>query len=96
MAIKSFHLMKAQGGMSHGGSHNFMYKVERDGRGLHDVAVNSMVVHPNGQAETRMLSQMDDWYMAGYELGHAGKHRLMVLFRTGDGKKYKGGLNYYI
>ena len=38
--------------------------------------------------------KMGDWLMAGYGLGHKGKHQMMVLFKTKDGKKYKGGVYY--
>jgi len=90
----SFHVMPAQKGMEHGGSHNFMLKIEQDGRVISDAKVNSKVIHPNGKSETKMMMRMGDWYMAGYDLGHAGKHQLLVLFKTKDGKKHKGGVYY--
>ncbi len=90
----SFHVMQAQEGMRHGGSHNFMVKVEKDGAVLNDIKVNSKVVHPNGQSETKMLMKMGDWYMAGYDLGHDGRHQLMILFKTADGSKHRGGVYY--
>ena len=37
---------------------------------------------------------MGDWYMTGYDLGEKGKHQLIVLFKTSDGKKHKGGVYY--
>jgi len=37
---------------------------------------------------------MGDWYMAGYDLGHAGAHKVMVLFKTEDGQKHFGGITY--
>jgi len=52
------------------------------------------VVHPNGKAESKMMMKMGDWYMAGYDLGHAGRHQVMVLFKTADGKKHFGGTFY--
>jgi len=90
----SFHIMKAKEGKSHGGTHNFMLKVEQDGRILTDITVNSKVVHPNGSAQTSKLSRMGDWYMTGYDLGHEGEHQVMVLFKTADGEKHKGGVHY--
>ncbi len=90
----SFHIMKAKKGMEHGGTHNFMLKVEKGGRVLNDIAVNSKVVHPDGSAQTRKLTRMGDWYMAGYDLGHDGEHQVMVLFKTADGKKHRGGVYY--
>lgn len=91
----SFHIMKAKKGMEHGGTHNFMLKVEKDGRALGNIVANSKVVHPDGSAQVRKLSKMGDWYMVGYDLGHeGGEHQVMVLFKTPDGKKHKGGIYY--
>lgn len=90
----SFHIMPAKDGMGHGGSHNLMVKVEQDGKALTNVLVNSKVFHPNNSSETKMLMKMGDWYMAGYDLGHAGKHGIMVLFKTADGKKHKASIYY--
>ena len=90
----SFHVMEAKKGMEHGGSHNLMIKVEQNGKALTDVKINSKVVHPNGKAETKPLMKMGDWYMNGYDLGHDGKHQLMILFKTADGSKHKGGVYY--
>ena len=90
----SFHVMPAQKGMAHGGSHNFMLKIEQGGRVVTDAKVNSKVIHPNGGSDTKMMMRMGDWYMAGYDLGHDGKHQLLVLFKTADGKKHKGGVYY--
>jgi len=90
----SFHVMPAQKGMEHGGSHNFMLKIEQGSRVVTDAKVNSKVIHPNGGSDTKMMMRMGDWYMAGYDLGHDGKHQLLVLFKTADGKKHKGGVYY--
>jgi len=90
----SFHVMKVKAGMEHGGSHNLMVKVEKDGKALTDLTANSKVTHPNGKSESKMLMKMGDWYMAGYDLDHAGQHKLMVLFKTADGKKHFGGVHY--
>ena len=89
-----FHVMEASDDMRHGGTHNFMIKIEKDGKTLHDVKINSKVVHPNGHSESKGLMRMGDWYMNGYDLGHAGNHQLMILFKTADGEKHKGGVNY--
>jgi hypothetical protein len=80
--------------MGHGGSHNLMVKVEQDGKALTDVLINSKVFHPNNSSESKMLMKMGDWYMAGYDLGHAGKHGVMILFKTADGKKHKASVYY--
>jgi len=90
----SFHVMEAQAGMSHGGSHNLMIKVEQGNKLVESIKINSKVIHPNGKSESKMLMKMGDWFMAGYDLGHAGKHQLMILFKTDDGKSHKGGVYY--
>ncbi len=90
----TFHVMPAQPGKEMGGSHDFMLKVEKDGKALRDVVANSKVIHPNQQEESKMMMKMGDWLMAGYDLGHDGKHQLMVLFKTADGAKHKGGVFY--
>lgn len=90
----SFHVMEAQKGMEHGGSHNFMIKIEQGGKVLGDVKINSKVIHPNGKSESKPLMKMGDWYMNGYDLGHAGKHQMMILFKTANGQKHKGGVYY--
>ncbi len=90
----SFHVMEAQKGMEHGGSHNFMVKIEHDGHVVTDAKVNSKVIHPNDSSQSNMMMRMGDWYMAGYDLGHAGKHQLLILFKTADGKKHRAGVYY--
>ncbi|RLL51535.1 hypothetical protein D8Y20_09080 [Mariprofundus sp. EBB-1] len=90
----SFHAMAVKKNMQHGGTHNYLIKVEKDGTALGDLTVNSKVTHPNGKSESKMMMKMGDWYMAGYDLGHKGEHQLMVLFKTPDGKKHFGGVHY--
>ncbi len=90
----SFHVMKAPEGMAHGGPHHFMIKVEKNGAVVPLKAVNSKVVHPGDQSESKMMMKMGDWYMAGYDLSHEGEHQLMVLFKTEDGSKHFGGVRY--
>ncbi len=90
----TFHTMKVKKGMQHGGSYNFMIKVEKDGKALTDLIINSKVTHPNGKSESKMLMQMGDWYMAGYNLDHNGQHQLMVLFKTADGAKHFAGVHF--
>ncbi len=91
----SFHVMKAQAGMEHGGSHNFMVKVEKDGKIIDDIKVNSKVIYPDGKDEIKPLMKMGDWHMNGYNLGHLhGEHQLMILFKTSNGDKHKGGVYY--
>ncbi len=90
----SFHVMKAKPGKEMGGTHDFMIKVEKNGKVVTDIVMNTKVKHPNGKAETKKAMKMGDWLMAGYDLGHKGKHQLMILFKTADGKKHKGGVYY--
>lgn len=90
----SFHVMPATGGMNHGGSHNLMIKVERDGAAVTGYKANSKVIHPDGREESRPLMAMGDWQMAGYDLQESGKSQLMVLFKTADGAKHFGGVFY--
>lgn len=90
----SFHVMKAKAGKEMGGSHDFMIKVEKDGKALDNITMNTKVVHPDGKEETKKVMKMGDWYMAGYDLGHEGKHQMMILFKTKDGKKHKAGVYY--
>jgi len=90
----SFHIMEANDSMRHGGSHNFMIKIEKDGKVQKNVLINSKVIHPNGKSESKKLMKMGDWFMNGYDLAHKGKHQMMILFKTPDGKKHKGGVYY--
>jgi len=90
----SFHVMKAPKGMAQGGTHHVMVQVEQAGKVVGLEAVNSKVTHPNGKSESKMMMKMGDWYMAAYDLGHAGVHKVMVLFKTMDGAKHFGGVNY--
>ena len=90
----TFHAMKAKEGMQHSGTHNVMVKVEKNGKTLTNLMMNSKVTHPNKKSESKMLMKMGDWYMTSYDLGHQGQHKLMVLFKTDDGKKHFGGVSY--
>ncbi|PHS77645.1 MAG: hypothetical protein COB59_08985 [Rhodospirillaceae bacterium] len=90
----SFHAMQVAEGMQHGGSHNVMIKIEKDGKALTKLTANSKVTHPNGKSESKMLMKMGDWYMAGYDLDHTGQHQIMVLFKTADGVKHFGGVHF--
>ncbi len=90
----SFHVMEAAEGMNHGGSHNLMIKVEKDNAAISELKANSKVVYPGGEDESKPLMKMGDWYMVGYDLKDTGKHQLMVLFKTSDGKKHFGGVHY--
>ena len=92
----SFHVMAASAGMSHGGSHNLMIKVERDGQAVDGLQINSKVKFADGQEQSRMPMKMGDWYTAGYDLDTAGEHQLMVLFKTADGEKHFGGVHYRV
>ncbi len=90
----SFHVMKAQPGKEMGGSHDFMIKVEQGGKVLKNIVMNTKVIFPDGSAQSKKVMKMGDWYMAGYDLGQTGRHQMMILFKTADGKKHKGGVYY--
>jgi len=90
----TFHVMKAQPGKEMGGSHDFMIKVEKAGKVLGDIVMNTKVVYPGGKAETKGVMKMGDWYMAGYDLDDSGQHQLMILFKTADGVKHQAGVYY--
>ena len=90
----SFHVMKAKPGKEMGGSHDFMIKVEKDGKAQKNIIMNTKVVYPDGKAESKKTMKMGDWLMAGYDLGQMGKHQLLILFKTADGQKHKGGVYY--
>jgi len=90
----SFHVMKAPKGKAHGGTYDYLVKVEKGDAVIALQAVNSKVTHPDNTSESKMMMKMGDWYMAAYDLEHAGTHKLMVLFKTEDGKKHFGGITY--
>ncbi|MDQ6964760.1 MAG: hypothetical protein Q9M13_07570 [Mariprofundales bacterium] len=90
----TFHIMRSMKGMSHGGSHNVMIKVEKSGETFTDLLVNSKVTHPNKVSESKMMMKMGDWYMASYDLEHPGRHQVMVLFKMSDGTKHFGGIDF--
>ena len=90
----TFHVMKAAVDPSHGGAYQFKLKVEQNGRALNNLIVNSKVMHPKNQSESKMMLKMGDWYTAGYDLTHSGKHELIVLFKAKDGSKHSAGVTY--
>jgi len=90
----NFMIMPAKPGKEMGGSHDVMIKVAQNGKPVKNVVMNSKVIHPNGKSQTKKTMAMGDWLMAGYDLGHKGNHKLMVLFKTEDGKKHKAGISY--
>ncbi len=92
----SFHVMKVDPGMEHGGSHNFMVKIEKDGLPQHDVVINSKVILADGKVQSKPLMKMGDWFMGGYDLDAPGRHQLLILFKTADGLKHKGGVLYQV
>lgn len=89
----TFHIMKAKPGKEMGGSHDFMIKVEKDGKAM-TVPMNTKVIYPNGESEVKKTMRHGDWLMAGYDLAPEGEHQMMVLFKTKDGQKHKGGVYY--
>jgi len=92
----SFHVMAAQQGMEHGGSHNLMIKIEQHGKVVDRVRINSKVIYPDGRDESKPLMKMGEWYMNGYDLAQQGQHQLMILFKTPAGSTHKGGVYYAI
>ena len=90
----TFHIIKAKLGKEMGGSHDVMIKIEKDGKAITNAIMNTKVIHPNNKSESKMTMKMGDWYMAGYDLGHDGRHQIMILFKTADGAKHKGGVYY--
>jgi len=90
----SFHIMKAPEGTAKGGTHHLMVKVAQHSKVSALQAVNSKVTHPNKKSESKMMMKMGDWYMASYDLGHAGEHSIMILFKTTDGQKHFGGISF--
>lgn len=47
--------------MQHGGSHNLMIKVEKNGGALSELTANSKVVFPDGQESNKMLMKKGFW-----------------------------------
>lgn len=90
----SFHVMDASSAMQHGGTHNLMVKIEENGKAVEVAKINSKVIYPAGNSESKMLMKMGDWYMAGYNIVKDGRHQIMILFKTNDGKKHGGGVYY--
>ena len=91
----TFHVMDAKDGMKMGDEkHHLMIKVKDKGKELNNIKVNSKIFFPDGKAESKMLMKMNGWYMAGYDLNDQGKHQMMILFKTADGKKHSGGVYY--
>ena len=90
----SFHVMKAKPGKEMGGSHDIMVKVEKGGVPQKNIVMNTKVIYPDGKSESKKTMIMGDWLMAGYDLHPKGKHQLLILFKTADGKKHKAGVYY--
>jgi|GEM_PF-2624583 len=90
----SFMVTKTASGMEHGGSHNLMVKVEKDGTPQTLTKIFAKVILANGESKKEPLFKMDDWYMNGFDLGSSGKHQIIILFKTADGLKHNGGVYY--
>jgi len=90
----SFHIMPATQSMEHDGDHNLMIRIEKKGKIVEGTKINSKVIYPDGKAESKMLMKMGDWYMTGYDLKNKGRHQVMVLFKTTNGKMHKAGVYY--
>jgi len=90
----SFHVMKVTPDIHLAGSHNFMVKIENQNGIVGNAVVNSKIIFPSGKSESKFLDKMGDWYMKDYNLAENGKYQLLILFKTADGKKHKGGVYY--
>lgn len=91
-----FHIMRAplHDGYSRDEYH-LMVSIEKDGKPIRKVKVQSTVRHPNGRIDdlTDMV-QVGDWYLARYNLSHEqGQHRISVHFRIGS-KRYHAHILY--
>ena len=89
-----FHIMKVSPDLKLEGSHNFLIKIENKGEILGDVTINSKIIYPSDKSESKFLTKMGDWYMKDFNLDEEGKYQLIILFKTVDGKKHKGGVYY--
>lgn len=89
----TFHVMQPAANMQHGGDHNLMIQIQKDGKAVEDALVNSKVFYPDDSSVSKMLMLMDGWYMNGYDL-QEGRHGLMILFKTADGEKHKASVYY--
>jgi len=91
-----FHIMRAPEGMRHSKDHyHLMVTIEKDGKSLTNLRVNSKVKHPGGTVEKRAMLRMGDWFLARYNLDHEqGRHWIVVTFKTTDGKKHSSGTYY--
>jgi hypothetical protein len=90
----TFHVMDSTESMRHMGPQSLMVKIEKDGAVVTAEKANSKVIHPDGKEESNPMMAMGDWLMAGYDLGHEGKHQLMVLFKSSDGNKHFAAVYY--
>ena len=89
----TFHVMPAAANMKHGGSHNLMVKIKKNGKVISDILINSKVFFPNKTSDSKMMIKMNGWFMNGYDIGK-GTHGIMILFKTPDGKKHKASVHY--
>lgn len=90
----TFRVAPALPGKEMGGSHDVRVAIRKAGEAITDARINSKVIHPDRRVETKMMMTMGDDYMAGYDLDHAGRHEIMILFATPDGSKHRGGVYY--
>jgi len=68
-------------------------KIERNGKTISDVIINSKVFFPNKTSDSKMMIKMNGWFMNGYNIGK-GTHGIMILFKTPDGEKHKASVYY--
>lgn len=94
----TFKVIKVAPGMEgHGGSHNLMVKVEKDGSAQILPSIVAKVLIKGGTSVTKTLFKRDDWYMNGFDLGIPNKYQLNVLFRTSSTRtKYTTNVWYEV
>jgi len=92
----TFHVTKANDPEVIGCEYRLMFKAEHNGRPVKDLIVNSRVVHPNSQSESKMMMKSGEWYAAAYDLTHPGKHDLRVLFKSREGAVHAAGVTYIV
>jgi len=90
-----FHIMRAPEGMRYGkADYHLMVIVEKDGKPVNDLHIESIVTHPNRTLVSKPMVSMGDWYMALYDFNHEqGRHHISVHFTIAD-KNYSADTYY--
>jgi len=90
-----FHIMRAPESMHYSkANYHLMVIVEKDGKAVKGLDMESIVTHPNRTLETKPMMEMGEWYMALYDLNHEqGRHHISVHFKV-SGKSYSADTYY--